>query len=101
RDGHGARPPLAAVSPSSSRGLVNTFAAALLRAQPVRSPVLPQSARAACSAFLPDVDADVCRWGDGLHSCLCSLEPAYLAIVPSAAHKCTLSLRILSEGSIA
>jgi len=31
-------------------------------------PALPQSARAACSAFLPDVDADVCRWGDGLHS---------------------------------
>jgi len=67
-DDHGARPPLEAVSLSSSSGMVNKFAAPLLRAQPVRSPVLPQSARAACSAFSPDVDADVCRWGDGLHS---------------------------------
>ena len=65
---HGARPQLEAVSLSSSSGMVNTFAAPLLRAQPVRSPVLPQSARAACSAFSPDVDADVCRWVDGLHS---------------------------------
>jgi hypothetical protein len=65
---HGVRPPLEAFSLSSSSGMVNKFAAPLLRAQPVRSSVLPQSARAACSAFSPDVDADVCRWGDGLHS---------------------------------
>jgi len=95
---HGARPPLEAVSLSSSCGMVNTFAAPLLRAQPVRSPVLPQSARAACPAFSSDVDADVCRWGDGLHSCSCSSEQAYLADVPSAVHKGTLSLPILSEG---
>ena len=65
---HRARPLLEAVSLSSSSGMLNTFAAPLLRAQPVRWPVLPQSARAACSAFSPDVDADGCRWGDGLHS---------------------------------
>jgi len=65
---HGARPPLGAVSLSSSSGMLNKFAAPLLRAQPVRSPVPPLSARAACPAFSPDVDADVCRWGDGLHS---------------------------------
>ena len=63
-----ARPPLEAVSLSSSGGIVNKFAAPLLRAQPVRSPVLPQSARVAYPAFSPDVDADVCRWGDGVHS---------------------------------
>jgi hypothetical protein len=63
-----ARPPLEAVSLPSSGGIVNRFAAPLLRAQPVRSPVRPQSARVACPAFSPDVDADVCRWGDGLHS---------------------------------
>jgi hypothetical protein len=63
-----ARPPLEAVSLSSSSGMVHTFAAPLLRAQPVRSPVLPQSARAACSAFSPDVGADVRRLGDGSHS---------------------------------
>ena len=62
------RRPLEAASPSSSYGMLNKFAALWLRAQPVRSPVLPQSARAACSAFSPDVDADVRRWGDGLHS---------------------------------
>ena len=77
-----ARPPLEAVSLSSSSGMVNKFAAPLLRAQPVRLPVLPQSARAACAAFSPDVDADVCRWGDGLHSSSCSSEQAYLADVP-------------------
>src|SRR5688500_18523692 len=64
----GARRPVETVSLSSSSGMVKKFAAPLLRAQPVPSPVLPQSARAACSAFSPDVDANVCRWGDGLHS---------------------------------
>src|SRR6187549_681152 len=95
---HGARPPLEAVSLSSSCGMVNTFAGPLLPAQLVRSPVLPQFARAACPAFSSDVDADVCRWGDGLHSCSCSSEQVYFADVPSAVHKCTLSLPILSEG---
>jgi len=63
-----AKPPLEAVSLASSSVMVNKSAAPWLRAQPVRSPVLPQSARAACSSFSPDVDADVRRWGDGLHS---------------------------------
>jgi hypothetical protein len=62
--------------------MTNTFAAALLRAQPVRAPVLPLSGRAACPAFSPDVDADVCRLSDGLHSCSDSSEQTYLADVP-------------------
>jgi hypothetical protein len=62
------RRPLEAASLSSSCGMVSRFAAVLLRMQPVRSPVPPQSARAACSALPADVDADVCPWGDGLHS---------------------------------
>src|SRR3954463_2510545 len=62
----GSRPRLEAVSRSHSSGMVNSFAPPFLRAQPVRPPpVRPQSARVACSAFSPDVDADGCRWGDG------------------------------------
>ena len=89
------RRPLEAASLSSSCGIVSRFAAVLLRMQPVLSPVPPQSARAACPALPPDVDADVCRWGDGLHSWSRSFEQAYLADVPSAVHKCTLKLAVL------
>jgi len=64
--------------------MVNKFAALWLRAQPVRSLVPQQFARAACYAFSPDVDADVCRWGGGLHSWSCSSEQAYLADVPGS-----------------
>jgi len=95
---HGARPSLEAASLSSSSGMVNRFAAPLLRAQPVRSPVRRQSARAACPAFSPDVDADVCRWGDGLHSWSCSSEQAYLADVPVGCSQVHTELPILSEG---
>ena len=59
---------LEAVSLSSSSGMASRFEAPLLRARRVRSLVLPQSARAACSASGRDVDADGCRSGDGLHS---------------------------------
>ena len=64
------RRPLEAASLSSSCGMVSRFAAVLLRMQPVRSPIpMPsQSARAACPALPSDIDADVCRCGDGLHS---------------------------------
>jgi len=88
---HGARPTLEVVSLSSSSGMLNKFAAPLFRAQPVRSPVLPQSARAACSAFSPDVDADVCRWGDGLHSWIRLLTKPISAMFPSPVHKRTPS----------
>jgi hypothetical protein len=30
--------------------------------------LLPAISAATIAAFSPDVDADVCRWGDGLHS---------------------------------
>ena len=63
-----ARRALEGASPSSSCGMVSRFAATWLRAQLGRSPAPRQSGRAACSAFSPDVAADVCRWGDGLHS---------------------------------
>ena len=49
------RRPLEAASLSSSCGMVSRFAAVWLRMQPVRSPVPPQSARAACPALPPDV----------------------------------------------
>lgn len=71
-----------AVSLASSSGMGNRFAAALPRAKPARSPVLPQSALAACAAFSPDVDADGCRSGDGLHSWIMLFDQAYLAEVP-------------------
>jgi hypothetical protein len=89
------RRPLEALS--SSCGMVSRFAAVLLRIRPVRSPAPPPSARAACPALPPDVDADVCRCGDGLHSCSRSFEQAYLADGPSAVHKCTLKLPVLSS----
>lgn len=56
------------VSLASWSGMGSRFAAVLLRAKPARSPVLPQSALAACAAFSPGVGADVCRLGDDLHS---------------------------------
>ena len=91
------RPPLEAVSLSSSE-MVNTCAAPLLRARPVRPPVLPPSAHAACSAFSPDVDADVCLWGDGLHSWI-RLLPASLSRRCSR-HLFTSAHRALKENAI-
>src|SRR4051812_1346397 len=78
---HAARPPPGAASRSSSSEMVNRFAAPSPRARPGRPPVLPQSARATCSSFSHDVDADGYRWGDGLRSWSCSSEEAYLADV--------------------
>ena len=91
-----ARRPLEAPSLSFSCGMVNRSAGLLPRAQHVRPPGPPQAARAACPASWPDVDADVRRLGDGLHSWAYSSDQAYLADVPKAVHKWTLKEAVLT-----